>query len=298
MFQKNLFCVIIFSLLFSFFWPPYVFAQRRPAKKSTAFAKDYPPKISFDAEKFREFEKNYIDARWSYHFIYENVVLDSVGCTINQLTRPATPIKLALHISENDTLTAILQAIKTFLDENHKLFHANSKQVVLSALNDYGDICAALFERAAYGKYPAAGQSRGKVEFIVEKKSGEIYLLASMMTRMVKTLPDSATYPQNKLYEKLKNRTLRFSLGQKRIKFTINRLEMIQVSRVCVYEKKVFSDIYNPHGTLVERRLRSSVPHLAYEVIIGEDLTHPIATIFFDAITGEELAIDYPEPKW
>ncbi|ACF12682.1 hypothetical protein Ctha_0211 [Chloroherpeton thalassium ATCC 35110] len=296
MFRTRL--TFIWMLLAFFGGHSSLLAENQAQIKPKNSAKRYPPKLRFNAEAFRSFEKNYIDTRQKYNFVYQNVIFDSVGCTLNQLTRPVIPIQLALNLAENDTATAILVAAKAFLDENEPLFHANSKQVVLGSLNDYDEFCAVLFERAAYGKHPAAGQSRGKVEFIVEKKTGHLYLLASTMTRIIGNLPDSATYPKNKLYDKLKDRTLRFSLGQKHIKFTINRLETIQLSRVCVYEKKTFDDIYDSHGKRVERRLVSDEPHLAYEVIIGEDLANPIATIFFDAITGEELAIDYPEPKW
>lgn len=298
MFSKTFLYITACLLIFAFALPHDSFAERRRPKKHHASAIGYPQTLTFDADAFREFEKHYIAARWKYNFIYQNVIFDSVGCTINQLRKPVTPIKLRLNLAQNDTLTAVLLAAKQFLDENQPLFHASSQDVVLGSLNNYEDFCAVLFERAAYGKHPAAGQSRGKAEFIVEKKTGEIYLLASTMTRTIRSLPDSGTYPQNKLYEKLRARTLRFSIGQKRIKFTVNRLELIHVSRVCVYEKKVFDDIYNAQGQVVERRLKSVEPHLAYEVIIGEDIASPIATIFFDAITGEELATDYPEPKW
>lgn len=253
----------------------------------------YPEKISFNKKAFADFEKNWKTLQREQGLNYRNQVLDSVGCTVSQLTLPVKPVRLSLNITNKDTLTAALVAVRGLIDKYPGVFHTNSKEIVPASVVDYGKVWDIICERALYKNFPAAGQSRGKIEFIIGK-SGDLHVLASTMTRKVSTLPDSATFPKNSLYSKLEGRTLSFQIGEKKVRFKIDRLEAIKIGRVCVYEDKKVQDIYDGKGKLIERRLRQSVPYLAYEVLIGEDPQKPVATIFFDAITGKELAIDYP----
>lgn len=266
------------------------FAQKARKPKPP---RGYPEKISFNKKAFTEFQKNWETLQKNYGFGYRNQVLDSVGCTVSQLTFPLKPVGFRFNIKDKDTLAAALLSIREFIDQNPGIFHTTSKEVVISSIVDYGKVWDIMFERALYNDFPAAGQSRGKAEFILSK-SGELHVLASTMTRKTSILPDSATYPRNKLYDQLEGRTLSFAIGDKNVRFKIDRLDVIKVGRVCVYEVKKLQDIYDTKGKLVEKRLRQSVPHLAYEVLIGEDPQKPVATIFFDAVTGKELVTDYP----
>ncbi|NTV47565.1 MAG: hypothetical protein HGB11_13845 [Chlorobiales bacterium] len=263
------------------------------AQKARKSPRGYPEKIVLNKKAFADFEKSWKALQREQGLSYRNQVLDSVGGTVSQLTLPVKPIKLNLNISNKDTLSAALFAVRGFIDKYPGVFHTTSKEIVPSSVVDYGKVWDIICERALYNNFPAAGQSRGKIEFIIGK-SGDVHVLASTMTRKAASLPDSASFPKNSIYSKLEGRTLSFQIGEKKVQFKIDRLDVIKVGRVCVYEDKKIQDIYDAKGKLVERRLRQAIPYLAYEVNIGEDAQKPVATIFFDAITGKELAIDYP----
>ncbi|NTW48974.1 MAG: hypothetical protein HGB19_04430 [Chlorobiales bacterium] len=263
------------------------------AQKAQKPPRGYPEKISFNKKSFSEFQKSWSALQKDYGLSYRNQVLDSVGCTVAQLTLPSKPIKLELNLKDKDTLATALIAIRGFIDKYPGVFHTSSKEIIPSSIVDYGKVWDIICERAMYKEFPASGQSRGKIEFILSK-SGELHVLASTMTRKAASLPDSATYPKNKIYGKLEGRTLSFAIGDKKVRFKIDRLDVIKIGRVCVYEDKKLQDIYGTKGKLIEKRLRQTVPYLAYEVKIGEDVQKPVATIFFDAITGKEIAVEYP----
>ncbi len=270
-----------------------LYAQPRPAKP--AMPKGYPAKLTFEKEPFRQFARRFEVFKKKYGFNYLNQVLDSVGCTIGQLTYAATPIKLpvAQFISNQDTAAAVLLALRKFIDDNQDLFHTTSKEIALLSMSEQEGVYDVMFERAVYGKYRSAGKTRGMLEFVIDKQ-GAIAVLVCTATRRLTNLPNDETYPLDKIYKNLIGKKLEFAVDEKQVRYVIDRIDVIKPAKVCVYEKKTFDDIRDKNGDIVERRLRVSEVRLAYDVEIDIKYTKPIARIFIDAITGEEIALEYP----
>lgn len=259
-------------------------AQRQP----------YPLTLSYDKQAYRAFLKRYDAFKKKYRFSYLTEVLDSVACTVGQLAYAMQPIQLpiAKYLASNDSTAALLRALREFIDENEGLFHTNSKEVVLLSLREVEDAIAILFERAQYGKLRAGGETRGRLEFIMNRK-GEIAVLASTTTRVLSGLPQKPTISTDKLYKKLMGKRLKFSVEDKQIQYEVDRIDVIKPGPLCVYEKKEVRTLTNKQGK-VESRLQRATVHLAYEVEIDIKYKKPIARIYIDAITGEELATEYP----
>jgi type IV secretory pathway ATPase VirB11/archaellum biosynthesis ATPase len=83
-------------------------------------------------------------------------------------------------------------------------------------------------------------------------------------------------------------------LGDEPFSYLVDRIDVIKVNRVCVYEVKDYDDIENEQGEVIERRLRKSSVHLAFEVEIDIGYKKPIVRLYIDGFTGKELAIEYP----
>ncbi|MBC8043499.1 MAG: hypothetical protein IAF08_08640 [Rhizobacter sp.] len=283
-------CLHLFRLVLA----ALLISLRAPGADAQPRLKGYPEKIKYDAAAFRKFKTAFDAMRAKYKFTYDNEILDSVGCTVGQLTKAKKHIVLPLETPARpkEIDIAVLKALRFFIDENKGIFHTDSRDIVLNSMTEYGDVYDVIFERGTYKNFRSAGETRGMMEFIISKK-GEIGVMASTVTRMGNgSLPDSALYPQTNLYKQLIGRKLRFKIGDQNIGFVIDRTDVIKVGKVSVYEKKEFEMISK--GTVEERRLKSSEVHLAYQVLITSENTTPIATLYFDAITGKELEVEYP----
>lgn len=256
----------------------------------------YPAQITFDSTAFQSFHASYRAFKEKYQFIYLREILDSVGCTINQLAYAAKPIRLnyKAHLKNRDTTSAILMAIRHLIDENQFLFHTLSNQIILNSIVEENGYKSILFECSDYRNgYRAGGKTKGKIEFVIGK-DGEIAVLASTSIRKA-TLPiDTVQISAHQLTKSLLYRRFNVDLGEKSFSYLVDRIDVIKVKRVCVYEVRNYEDIENEQGELIERRLRSSEVHLAYEVEIEIGYKKPIVRLYIDGFTGEELGIEYP----
>lgn len=255
----------------------------------------YPKTLTYSPEAFQACKQQFKSFKTKTNCKYQVEVLDTVASTVSLLLNPVRPIKLQPKSSSGDELTLILDGIKQFLARNEKLFHINEKNVVLSSVDDHGDMLGVVFERAKYLRHPSAGSTRGQIEFVVEKSTKEVHMLVSTLTPTVQSLPDSATYPKAKIKKKLNGRTIRFSIKNKHVRFNIFRDDLIQFRKVCVYERKRFKQLPALQNVPAPPQLFSSEIHLAYEIIIANTHSLPIVTYYFDAITGEELAMEAPQ---
>jgi hypothetical protein len=286
---------IFFRLFFLtlLFCSTVALAQQRPQK--AAAPKNYPPKVVLEKEPFRQFSRRFDAFKKKYDFNYLTQILDSVGCTVGQLAYAATPITLPVskHLSNQDTAAAVLIALRNFIDENQELFHTNSKEIALLSMNEQEGVYDVIFERAVYGKFRSAGKTRGMLEFVISKQ-GAVAVLVCTATRRISNLPNEETYALDKVYKSLIGKKLEFAVDEKQVRYEIDRIDVIKLAKTCVYEKKTFEDVKDKTGNVVERRLRVSEVRLAYEIEIDIKYTKPIARIFIDAVTGEELALEYP----
>ncbi len=258
--------------------------------------KSYPAQITFDSTAFQAFLASYQAFKEKYQFVYLREILDSVGCTINQLVYAASPIVLSYkpHLKNRDTTAAMLIAIRQFIDEHATLFHTHSNQILLNSIVEENGYRSILFECSDYRNgYRAGGKTKGKIEFVVGK-NGEIIVLASTSIRKG-TLPiDTVRFSSNQVIKSLLYRRFNVDLGEKSFSYLVNKIDVIKVKRVCVYEVRNYEDIENEQGEVIERRLRSSAVHLAFEVEIDIGYKKPIVRLYIDGFTGEELGIEYP----
>lgn len=272
-------------------------AGQSPQKTADARApKFYPAKITYDSAAFQSFFASYQAFKQKYKCVYLREILDSVGCTIGQLAYAATPIVLnyAPHLKNRDTTSAMLLAVRQFIDENAALFHARSNEIILNSIVDENGYKSILFECSDYRNgYRAGGKTRGMIEFVIGKK-GEIAVLASTSIRKG-TLPmDTVQISPNQLTKSLLYRRFTIDLGDDSFSYLVDRIDVVKVKRVCVYEARDYEDIENAQGEVIERRLRSASAHLAFEVEIDIGYKKPIARLYIDGFTGKELAIEYP----
>ncbi len=254
----------------------------------------YPLVLSYDKTAFRTFLKNYEAFKKKYRFNYLREKIDSVGCTIGQLAYAAQAIKLPLekHLSEADTTAAILKALREFIDENSVLLNTTVREIVLVSMREVENAIVVKFERATYGKMRAGGNTRGQLEFVINRK-GEIAVLACTATRVLAGLPQKAKVPIDKIYKMLLGKKLRFTVDEKHVQYEIDRIDVIKPALLCVYEDKEILVQTLGNGE-TELSLKRAKVHLAYEVEIDIKYKKPIARIYIDAITGEELATEYP----
>ncbi|MFN3345472.1 MAG: hypothetical protein ACK412_07455 [Chloroherpetonaceae bacterium] len=258
--------------------------------------KFYPAQITFDSTAFQSFLASYQAFKEKYQFIYLREILDSVGCTINQLVYAANPIVLNYkpHLKNRDTTAAMLIAIRQFIDEHAALFHTYSNQIILNSIVEENGYRSILFECSDYRNgYRVGGKTKGKIEFVVGK-NGEIIVLASTSIRKG-TLPiDTVRFSSNQVTKSLLYRRFNVDLGEKSFSYLVDKIDVIKVKRVCVYEVRDYEDIENEFGEVIERRLRLSEVHIAYEVEIDIGYKKPIVRLYIDGFTGEELGIEYP----
>lgn len=258
--------------------------------------KFYPAQITFDSTAFQSFHASYQAFKEKYQFIYLREILDSVGCTINQLAYAAKPIVLnyKLHLKNRDTTMAMLLAVRRFIDENSFLFHTQSNQIILNSIVEENGYKSILFECSDYRNgYRAGGKTKGMIEFVMGK-NGELAVLASTSIRKA-TLPiDTVQISANQLTKSLLYRRFNVDLGEKSFSYLVDRIDVIKIKRVCVYEVRNYEDIENEFGEVIARRLRSSDVHLAFEVEIDIGYKKPIVRLYIDGFTGEELGIEYP----
>ncbi|MDW8436404.1 MAG: hypothetical protein RMM16_00025 [Chloroherpetonaceae bacterium] len=258
--------------------------------------KFYPPKIAYDSAAFQAFLASYQAFKQKHGCVYLREILDSVGCAINQLAYAAKPIALNYkpYLKNQDTTTALLFAIRRFIDENSALFHATSTEIVLNSIVEENGYKSVLFERVDYKNgYRAGGKTKGMIEFVVNEK-GEIAVLASTAIRKADLPIEKVRFSESQITKSLLYRSFNIELDDKSFSYLVDRIEAIKVRRVCVYEVRNYEDIENELGELIERRLRSAEAHLAYEVEIDVGYKKPIARLYIDGFTGEELAIEYP----
>jgi hypothetical protein len=276
----------LFGLLYS--------AQPLAAQRRTSPPKNYPPKLVFDRAANVKFKQTFEAFKTKYGFNYLTEVLDSVGCNISQLAYAAKPISLNLkpYLQSLDSSNAILEALKIFLDENKVLFHTSSQEVVLNSIVDKEGYYSILFECATYGKFRTGG-AQSMIEFVVSK-TGTISVFASTATRRINGLPDTTSYPMDKIYQSLIGKKIGFSIDGKKVGYTVDRIDVIKPVKSCVYEVREYAESYNSSGDITARTLRQSLVHLAYEIEINIGYRKPVARIFFDGITGKELATEYP----
>jgi len=254
----------------------------------------YPKIIKASKAAFQDCQERYFDFKSETNAWYEMVVMDTVAATISMLASPIRPIKLKPTILAKDDLSLILDGIKQFLKEHGKLFHINHKDVILTSVDDHGELYGLVFERGRYLNLPTGGKTRGQIEFLVDKSKKYVQMLVSTLTPIVHGLPDSATYSKSKIRKKLLGRVIRFRLNDKKIKFQINSEDLIQFRKVCVYEKKAYTKQSSINSTPMPLKLLRSEVHLAYEVIISNSLKKPIVKYYFDGITGKQLAFESP----
>jgi hypothetical protein len=255
----------------------------------------YPLVITGSPVAYQECRSNFKSFKEKSGSRYRIEVLDSVAASVVLLANPIQPIQLKPQVKSTDQLTLILDGLKHFFVQHGWLFHINEKNVVPASIEDHGDIIGVVFERGKYLGRPACGQTRGQIEFLVDKSKKQVLLLASTLTPQVKWLPDSATYPKINIRKKLMGREIRFKLNDKNIRFKIFRDDLIQFTKVCVYEKKSYKQPKTNQNGSAMMRLKSSTVHLAYEVVIANSFSTPIVTYYFDAITGEELGLEPPK---
>lgn len=258
--------------------------------------KFYPAQITFDSTAFQSFYASYRAFKDKYQFIYLREILDSVGCTIGQLAYAAKPIVLNYkpYLKNQDTTSAMLMAARRFIDEHAFLFHTQSTQIILNSIVEENGYKSILFECSDYRNgYRAGGRTKGMIEFVLGK-NGEIAVLASTSIRKA-TLPvDTVQISPNRLTKSLLYRRFNVDLDEKSFSYLVDRIDVIKVKRVCVYEMRDYEDIENEFGEVLERRLRKSSVHLAFEVDIDIGYKKPIVRLYIDGFTGEELAIEYP----
>jgi hypothetical protein len=131
------------------------------------------------------------------------------------------------------------------------------------------------------------------IEFVMGK-NGEIAVLASTSIRKGNLPIDTVQISANQLTKSLLYRRFTVDLGKESFSYLVDRIDVIKVKRVCVYEARDYDDIENAQGEVIERRLRKSSVHLAFEVEIDIGYKKPIVRLYIDGFTGEELAIEYP----
>lgn len=267
-------------------------------KKTTdiRIPKSYPAQIVFDSAAFQSFHASYQAFKAKYQFIYLREILDSVGCTIGQLAYAAKPILLNYtpYLKNKDTTSAMLMAVRRFIDENAGLFHTQSNQIILHSIVEENDYKSILFECSDYqGGYRTGGKTKGMIEFVLGK-NGEVAVLASTSIRKAKLPLDTVQISPNSLTKSLLYRRFSVDLGDESFSYLIDRIDVIKVKRVCVYEVRDYIDIENELGEVIEWRLRKSSVHLAFEVDIDIGYKKPIVRLYIDGFTGEELAIEYP----
>jgi hypothetical protein len=254
----------------------------------------YPLVLSYDKSAYRAFIKSYEAFKKKYKFNYLRETIDSVGCTIGQLAYAAQPIQLPLekYLTEADTTAAILKALREFIDEHSTLLNTTVRDIVLASLREVENAIVVKFERATYGKMRAGGKTRGQLEFVINRK-GEIAVLICTATRLLTGLPQKAKVSVDKIYKMLLGKKLRFIVDEKHVQYEIDRIDVIKPALLCVYEDKEVHVETLKNGE-TELHLKRAKVHLAYEVEIDIKYKKPIARIYIDAITGEELATEYP----
>ncbi|MGQ9806760.1 MAG: hypothetical protein ACUVRP_11905 [Chlorobiales bacterium] len=258
--------------------------------------KFYPAQIVFDSTAFSSFQDSYRAFKEKYQFIYLREILDSVGCTIGQLAYAAKPIVLNYtpYLKNKDTTSAMLMAVRRFIDENAFLFHTHSNQIILHSIVEENDYKSILFECSDYqGGYRAGGKTKGMIEFVLGK-NGEVAVLASTSIRKAKLPLDTVQLSPNSLTKSLLYRRFNVDLGDESFSYLVDRIDVIKVNRVCVYEVRDYVDVENEQGEVIERRLRKSKVHLAFEVDIDIGYRKPVARLYIDGFTGEELGVEYP----
>ncbi|MDX2127499.1 MAG: hypothetical protein SFU91_00515 [Chloroherpetonaceae bacterium] len=257
----------------------------------------YPPVINFDKKDYSSFLENFSRFKSKYHFKYQNERLDPIACAITQLTYAEKPIKISLNFPQKplpvDTQTVFLESLKKFLLDNNEIFHSTPSELILYSLTDYGTFYNIIFQRATYGKHHTSGSTRSMIEFVISKK-GEISVLVTTLTRKVNTLPDSGSFEKEKIYKRLIGRSFRVSLEGRKIKYLVESPDVIRFAKTCVFEEKFLEDVYDNSGAVIDRKLKRCIVHLAYQFNIELGLSKPLATIYFDAITGEEITVEYP----
>ncbi len=257
----------------------------------------YPLTLSYDKNAFRTFAKNYEAFKKKYQFNYLHETIDTVSCTVGLLAYAVQPIKLPLSkylsgTASMDTTAAILTALRTFIDESAALLNATSRDIALVSLREAEGAIVVRFERATYGKMRAGGETRGQLEFVINRQ-GEIAVLVCTATRILTGLPQKAKVPIEKIYKMLIGKKLTFTIDDKFVRYEIDRIDVIKPALLCVYEDKEINTRTLKDG-LTEMQLKRAKVHLAYEVEIDIKYKKPIARIYIDAITGEELATEYP----
>ncbi len=270
----------------------------QPLKKNVNVhvPKFYPAEITFDSTAFQSFNASYQAFKAKYQFIYLREILDSVGCTINQLAYAAKPIVLSYtpYLKNRDTTSAMLMAVRRFIDEHSFLFHTESTQIILNSIVDENGYKSILFECSDYRNgYRAGGKTKGMVEFVLNSK-GEIAVLASTSIRKGNLPMDTVQISADQLTKSLLYRRFSVNLGDDTFSYLVDRIDFIKVKRVCVYEVRDYDEIENELGEVIERRLRKSSVHLAFEVDIDIGYKKPVARLYIDGFTGKELAIEYP----
>lgn len=268
-------------------------AKRLDAPRAPKF---YPPTIAYDSLAFQSFLASYQAFKQKHGFVYLREILDSVGCAINQLAYAAKPIALNYkpYLKNQDTTSALLLAIRRLIDENAALFHATSTEIILNSIVEENGYKSVLFERIEYKNgYRAGGKTKGMIEFVVNDK-GEIAVLASTAIRKVDLPMEQARISENQIPKSLLYRRFNIELGDQSFSYEVDRIDVVKVRRLCVYEVRDYDDIENESGEIIERRLRRAEARLAYEVDIDVGYKKPIARLYIDGFTGEELAIEYP----
>ncbi|MFQ3598854.1 MAG: hypothetical protein SNJ55_00965 [Chloroherpetonaceae bacterium] len=258
--------------------------------------KFYPAQITYDSTSFQSFYASYQAFKQKYQFIYLREILDSVGCTIGQLAYAAKPIMLNYkpYLKNRDTTSAMLMAVRRFIDENAFLFHTESNQIVLNSIVEENGYKSILFECSDYRNgYRAGGKTKGMIEFVLGK-NGELAVLASTSIRKKPVPVEKPSISPDQLTKSLLYRRFTVDLGEQSFSYLVDRIDVIKVKRMCVYEVRDYDEIENEQGELIERRLRKSSVHLAFEVEIEIGYKKPIVRLYIDAFTGKELAIEYP----
>jgi hypothetical protein len=286
----------VFLLLLLLGIAPLLFAQSLKKNSDLRVPKFYPAQITFDSVAFQSFNAAYQAFKQKYQFIYLREILDSVGCTISQLAYAAKPITLNYKpfLKNHDTTSAMLMAIRRFIDEHSSLFHTTSTQIILNSIVEENGYRSILFECSDYRNgYRAGGKTKGMIEFVMGK-NGEIAVLASTSIRKGNLPIDTVQISANQLTKSLLYRRFTVDLGEESFSYLVDRIDVIKVKRVCVYEARDYDDIENAQGEVIERRLRKSSVHLAFEVEIDIGYKKPIVRLYIDGFTGKELAIEYP----
>ncbi len=288
--MRILFLLIVFSSAAS------IVGQPIKRTVDVRVPKFYPAQITFDSTAFQSFYASYQAFKAKYQFIYLREILDSVGCTINQLAYAAKPIVLSYtpYLKNRDTTSAMLMAVRRFIDENSFLFHTESNQIILNSIVDENGYKSILFECSDYRNgYRAGGKTKGMVDFVLNSK-GEIAVLASTSIRKGNLPMDTVQISADQLTKSLLYRRFSVNLGDDTFSYLVDRIDFIKVKRVCVYEVRDYDEIENELGEVIERRLRKSSVHLAFEVDIDIGYKKPVARLYIDGFTGKELAIEYP----